>query len=214
MGVLQALEAIKVITATSTSEEGEGKRAEGEAKPTSMLIFSAYLPQQFRNIVFRRRKKSCTTCGNDPKITLPMFLDDSVDYATLCGVMNPVRVLRGEERVEAEEYERVRGRKEEHVLIDTRDATQFEICHLEGSVNVPIEDVRADAGSDGEARWMQHLRGGPVYLVCRLGNDSQEAVRLLKDRLGSVEDEKGRIKDIRGGLRAWRERVDGEFPEY
>jgi adenylyltransferase and sulfurtransferase len=214
MGVLQALESVKVLTSTSMAAEGRGEGEEEEAKPTSMLIFSAYSPQQFRNIVFRRRKKSCTTCGNDPRITLPMFLDDSVDYAALCGVVNPIHVLRGEERVEAEEYDRVRGRKEEHVLIDTRDATQFEMCHLEGSVNVPIENVRADVGSDGEARWMQHLRGGPVYLVCRLGNDSQEAVKLLKDRLESVEDEKGRIKDIRGGLRAWRERVDGEFPEY
>lgn len=208
MGVLQALEAIKLITAPEVC-----KGEEAEAKPTSMLIFSAFSAQQFRNIVFRRRKKSCAVCGKEPKITLSIFMDDSMDYVQLCGVVSPVNVLRREERVAAEEYERVRARGEGHVLIDTRDSTQFGICHLEGSVNVSIEELREGIG-EGETRWTEDLKGDkPVYVICRLGNDSQEAVRTLKDRLGE-KDGTERIRDISGGLRAWREKVDGEFPEY
>ena len=44
--------------------------------------------------------------------------------------------------------------------------------------------------------------------MCRLGNDSQLAVRLLKER-GIVD-----AKDIVGGLDRWAKDVDSSFPTY
>ena len=52
----------------------------------------------------------------------------------------------------------------------------------------------------------------PVYVVCRLGNDSQRAVQLLKDRFQSTVTME--IKDIKGGLTEWGNTVDPEFPKY
>jgi rhodanese-related sulfurtransferase len=49
----------------------------------------------------------------------------------------------------------------------------------------------------------------PVYVCCRLGNDSQASVRLLKDKYGFK-----RIWDIKGGLTEWSEKVDDKFPRY
>lgn len=50
-----------------------------------------------------------------------------------------------------------------------------------------------------------------VYIVCRRGNDSQRAVKLLKESLGDQTD---RIKDIIGGIHAWTHKIDPKFPIY
>ncbi|OJD21172.1 hypothetical protein ACJ73_07491 [Blastomyces percursus] len=53
----------------------------------------------------------------------------------------------------------------------------------------------------------------PIHVVCRLGNDSQVAVRKLKE-LGVDRGGERWVGDIRGGLRAWRDEVEAEFPDY
>ena len=48
-----------------------------------------------------------------------------------------------------------------------------------------------------------------VYVVCRLGNDSQLAVDALRGA-----GAKGVVQDLIGGLRAWSRDVDPKFPVY
>lgn len=47
-----------------------------------------------------------------------------------------------------------------------------------------------------------------MYVVCRLGNDSQIAVRTMQ-KLGIEQP-----RDIVGGLLSWSKHVDGSFPIY
>ena len=47
-----------------------------------------------------------------------------------------------------------------------------------------------------------------VYCICRYGNDSQLAVRLLK--ASGVHQ----VWDVQGGLAQWAEDVDTSFPKY
>lgn len=48
-----------------------------------------------------------------------------------------------------------------------------------------------------------------IYIVCRLGNDSQIAAQVLREaRPGSV------TKDLVGGLVGWAKDVDPNFPVY
>jgi adenylyltransferase/sulfurtransferase len=53
----------------------------------------------------------------------------------------------------------------------------------------------------------------PLVLVCRLGNDSQIAVRKLKE-LGLDDGGKIWVGDVKGGFKSWREDVDSSFPDY
>lgn len=59
--------------------------------------------------------------------------------------------------------------------------------------------------SMNETKW-----GNPrneVYVICRLGNDSQLAVKILEEHgIGA--------KDVVGGLHEWSNRVDTDFPTY
>lgn len=50
-----------------------------------------------------------------------------------------------------------------------------------------------------------------VFVVCRRGNDSQRAVRLLQSKFAELSIE---IKDIKGGLHQWSKEVDPAFPLY
>ena len=53
--------------------------------------------------------------------------------------------------------------------------------------------------------------GIAVFVVCRRGNNSQLAVLKLRHIL---KDQDVVIKDIAGGLTAWAEQVDSQFPIY
>ena len=87
---------------------------------------------------------------------------------------------------------------------------------------MPITKLDESATSNeprGEALeedWLEqlvHEQAGveAVYVVCRLGIDSQLAVRKIRGMKGM----EGRyVGDIRGGYRAWREEVDPEWPDY
>lgn len=52
-----------------------------------------------------------------------------------------------------------------------------------------------------------------VYVICKLGNDSQKAVQVLEKMSGSEVDSIT-VKDICGGLMAWAKRIDPTFPQY
>lgn len=73
--------------------------------------------------------------------------------------------------------------------------------------DVPLSELLAHPASylpdRGEAEQIH------VYVVCRLGNDSQIAARALRDVTDGHQ-----VKDVIGGLRAWSRDVDRNFPVY
>ncbi len=52
-----------------------------------------------------------------------------------------------------------------------------------------------------------------VFVVCKLGNDSQKAVQLL-EKISGQEIEQITVKDVIGGLMAWANKIDPSFPQY
>ncbi|KAL4800902.1 hypothetical protein BDV19DRAFT_3956 [Aspergillus venezuelensis] len=215
MGVLQALEAIKVLTS----------RAGGtEAAPPSLLIFSAYSTPQFRSIKLRSRRPNCAVCSVEPTVTLESVRSGSMDYVFFCGTVNTEDVLFPDERVTPLQYGKDVNNKGH--IIDVRDKVQFDICKLENSINIPFSTILASA-SNGSTKsasepsplpaWLPseiaNESDKPIYVVCRQGNDSQIAVRRLKE-LGLDRRGERRIVDIKGGFRSWREQVDPTWPDY
>lgn len=198
MGVLQALEAIKVIT-----------RPEGKDRANMMLIFSAMSDTPFRSVKMRGKRKDCFACSEQPSLTLE-GLKSSMDYVQFCGVPAPVNLLESWERLSAEEYDMMTKDKPAHVLLDVREKEHFELCNLEGSVNIPISRFMSHRG-DEVPDWVSDTISsvGPIYVVCRVGNDSQIAAKKLKD-MGLGQERP--IKDIKGGLKAWKDTFDRSMP--
>ncbi|KAI1786774.1 hypothetical protein LXA43DRAFT_1032466 [Ganoderma leucocontextum] len=218
IGNLQALEAIKLITGLH------------DGKPT-LLMYSALAMPSFRSVKLRTRRVTCPACGSgDEKVGR---IEDT-DFVALCGGERPDWVARGlvsgkpgdriyakvgvahitagvpAELTEMQELKHVLGDGERRVqVLDVRPRTEFGICHLLDSINIPIKELLADpsrwgGGGDGDGDGE-----GELYVVCRLGNDSQLAVSALRN-----EGMTGVVKDLVGGLRAWAREVDGNFPVY
>lgn len=96
-----------------------------------------------------------------------------------------------------------------HLLLDVREKVQFDICALPGSVR--ILSIKTDFPLDDFKLRMNELilklEGRTVFVVCRRGNDSQQAVKILKEH--SII-----AKDIIGGLEEWSKSIDSNFPTY
>ena len=101
-------------------------------------------------------------------------------------------------------------RDDSNMLIDVRDETQYAICALRGSINVPWTgnatswlEKASQNGVLGDA-WKQK------YVVCRVGNDSQLAAQAMMEHANMPIE----VKDIQGGFQSWRQDVDHEWPDY
>ncbi|KZF26767.1 hypothetical protein L228DRAFT_243281 [Xylona heveae TC161] len=248
MGVLQALETIKLITRRAASSSASGS----PEKPTpSLLLFSAYGSPPFRSIRLRSRRANCLACSAlSPEsgcITKESLSSGSLDYVQFCGVTKPVNILAADERVTATEYNNARKTgntgKEQGVLIDVREKVLYDICHIDNSINIPYSTIVAEsrrmpspspspstptsssveaqntqntqnlqeAGND--ATWFPNVpSNAPIHVICRLGNDSQLAVRRFQE-MGLAQGGNRYIGDIKGGLKAWKDEVDKSWPE-
>jgi rhodanese-related sulfurtransferase len=113
------------------------------------------------------------------------------------------------QEISAADYDQVRKRNEPHVLLDVRVPEQVDICKLPGSVNIPLKALvqRIDE--------VQELSNGskPVYVICRRGVFSVAATQLLSEKLAAYPKIKS-VTNIKGGLEAWRGKVDPSFPKY
>lgn len=202
MGVLQALEAIKMITKGLDNTE---------LKTPMMLVFSGMSDTPFRSVRIRGKRKGCFACDAENGLTLKE-MESSMDYVQFCGVRKPVEILQPEERITAEEYDRLAKSETEHLLLDVREKEHFDLCSIPGSINIPISKFmsnRGDGPPDGFPQDLSPL--APVYIVCRVGNDSQIAAQKLK-ALGLDNGGDRFIGDINGGLRAWKNTVDPSLP--
>ncbi|XP_020839873.1 adenylyltransferase and sulfurtransferase MOCS3 [Phascolarctos cinereus] len=208
LGCLQALEVIKIAAGLGPSYSG------------SLLLFDA-LGGQFRCIRLRGRRSDCVACGDQPTVTRLQ------DYEAFCGSSatdkcRSLQLLSQEERVSAAHYKQVLDAGEPHLLLDVRPKVEVDICCLPHALHIPLSRLeRRDAESlrllgDAVRKGKQTIQKGtlfPIYVICKLGNDSQKAVKVLQS-LSIKELDSLLARDIVGGLMAWATKVDPTFPQY
>jgi rhodanese-related sulfurtransferase len=76
------------------------------------------------------------------------------------------------------------------VLLDVRETAEWEAGHAPGALHLPLSRLTAGASLPAVAQ------GKPVVAICRSGNRSQQAAKLLAGR--GVE-----ATDVTGGMTAW-----------
>ncbi|KAI1353025.1 ThiF family protein [Xylaria sp. FL0043] len=234
MGVLQALEAIKLIAAginTHTEPKNENgnenkfNQSQPKERPTpSLLLFSATLSTPFRSIRMRGRRADCFACSAASTLTLKELRAGSLDYVQFCGVTVPINILQPEERVSATIYykstlqDETEKKKKRSLLLDVREKEHFDIANIPGSINIPFSTFQSKSRStlNGDAahlEWLPQDVGSdvPIYVVCRVGNDSQLVTKKLKD-MGLDRHGERFIGDIKGGMKAWKLEVDHTMP--
>ncbi|XP_072206413.1 adenylyltransferase and sulfurtransferase MOCS3 [Excalfactoria chinensis] len=208
VGCIQALEVLKIVSGMGSSFN------------RFMLMFDAR-EGRFRNIKLRPKKSDCAVCGDNPSVTCLQ------DYEAFCGSSatdkcKTLHLLSSEDRISVEEYKTLLDEQVPHVLLDVRPQVEVDICRLEHAVHIPLsklEEKDKECLENLEKRICEEKQrtdgqaSFPVYVVCKLGNDSQKAVRILQElpvkACGPIL-----AKDIKGGLMTWASRIDPTFPQY
>jgi adenylyltransferase and sulfurtransferase len=181
IGVLQAVEAIKVLTGV------------GEPLTRRLLLFDA-LSATVRTVRLRARNPACPACGDAPTLDPASF-----DYAGFTGAPahdagpEPLRLLGEGDRVDAPPA----PSSSSVAILDVRPAAQWDLGRLPGSVSLPFR------GGEDAAAWAEEAKSlvkgaGRVVVVCRRGNDSQRAVVALRESGCEAE-----VVDLRGGVSGW-----------
>ncbi|XP_059612521.1 adenylyltransferase and sulfurtransferase MOCS3 [Phlebotomus argentipes] len=194
IGSLMSLEAIKILL----DFQGVLSR--------SLLVFDGF-DGRFRTLKLRGKTADCASCSENPTII------ELIDYEMFCGAPandkdRQVDLLQSNERISAQEYLEITTTKTPHLLVDVRMPNEMEICALQNSMNISIEDIKSskieDIAKDLASKKL------PIFIVCRRGNDSQKAVKMLKEHIKG----ENAPKDIIGGLHAWTKNIDPGFPIY
>ena len=200
IGTLQAVEAIKVVTGI------------GNVMHDRLMMYDA-LHCSFLNIKKPPAKRNCAVCSSDATIKSMKDSAESLEKVrgpSVCSRHNSDG-LSPEQNISCDDYNTVRKEGKPHVLLDVRVTRQFEICSLEGSVNLPLEQLTSEIDQ------VQKLSHGelPVYCLCRRGVASAEAVNILQ-KAKDDESSKGihSVYNISGGLNSWVSNVDSSFPSY
>jgi adenylyltransferase/sulfurtransferase len=237
IGCLQALEVQKVLIPTAA--------AEGGVMSGRMLFFDG-LRGTYRMMRMRPRQPLCRSCGapadHREKITSLASVGTSYEAGACVRVPN---TLPPEHRVSAKEAAQRLLRTadggptcSEHdgttaaVLVDVREAPQYDMCALPGSVSLPLSRLKAAADPIAEltVALATHADVGPtrcadVYLVCRRGNASVLAVQRLlaampgQSNSGVSGADNGlsgvwSLRNVDGGLNALVREAGLDFPDY
>ncbi|KAK4224790.1 hypothetical protein QBC38DRAFT_484649 [Podospora fimiseda] len=230
MGVAQAGEAIKILA--SNLHLPSSSSSSPFIEPNLLLythdLSSGISPFTFRAVKMGSRKKTCFACGENSPSTLTLQgikSGTAPNYDQFCGLNTPPKnLLPQQDRISPSEYYHAleKGELPPHLLIDTREKEHFSFGSIQGAVNLPFgaflskcfkikksgEDEKGDDILPAEAKELSE--DAPIFVVCRRGLDSQEAVEKLKE-LGVDRGGKRKIMDIRGGMKAWKEEVDPDF---
>ena len=120
-------------------------------------------------------------------------------------------ILDKNQRISVKEYHQ-EIMNSNHILLDVRTEPEMDICQLKNSVNIPLFDIGKIEAIEKISDLVEEKQTDQLILVCRRGNDSQMAVKLLEKNLKNNSELV--IKDIIGGLQAWSDKIDKNFPKY
>ena len=118
IGVLQALEAIKLIINVGESLVGR-------------LLYVDALKMKFREFNLRR-DPNCPVCGKNPTITTP------IDYEQFCGNIPTVQTVPS---INVRELKRKMDARENFSLIDVREPFEFDIAKIDGATLIPLGEI-------------------------------------------------------------------------
>jgi adenylyltransferase/sulfurtransferase len=182
IGTIQAIEALKLLLGT------------GEPLIGRLLLFDA-LEMRFRELKLRKNPE-CVLCS--PHATQTGL----IDYAEFCGVLSPSAqaAASGVPEMSPLELKEELDSSDPPLLVDVRDAEEWEISHIEGAHLIPLNEL--------PERVDELTRAKELVLYCRSGNRSARATRQLLD-LGFAN-----VKSLRGGINQWARQVDPSLPQY
>ncbi|PYV14868.1 MAG: molybdenum cofactor biosynthesis protein MoeB [Acidobacteria bacterium] len=165
----------------------------GEPLVGRLLLFDA-LRMSFRELRLRK-DPDCPICGEHPTIHA------LIDYNQFCGVTAQLEpALPSDWEIDPVELKARLDRNEPLYLLDVREPHEWQICRIPQAHLIPLGEL--------PARMNQLSTADNIVAYCRSGVRSGKAVDLLR-KTGFT-----RIKNLKGGILAWSDKVDPSVPKY
>ncbi len=185
IGTLQATEAIKLVL-------GQGNTLNGR-----LMLYDA-LGMKFREMKLRK-DKNCTICSDNPTIT------ELIDYEQFCGILpQEEKTVPADMEIEPTAVKTMMDNKKSFKLVDVREPSEYGICKIDGSILIPLGDVKA--------RDRALLNGldpsDEIITHCHHGVRSLTAAEILKE-MGF-----NNVKSMSGGIDEWSIQIDETVARY
>jgi len=186
IGVIQATESIKVITGI------------GEPLIGRFLIYDA-LKMKFRELKLRKDPE-CPVCGTNPTVT------KLIDYDQFCGIAPASHVAEhsggsvNEWEITPVELKKRLDAGETPFILDVREPNEYQINRIAGSTLIPLGEL--------PRRYQELPRDREIVTQCKMGGRSAKAMDFLKS-VGFT-----RVKNLRGGILEWIDKVDPSQAKY
>jgi len=180
VGALQAAEAIKLVLGS------------GESLVGRLLLVDA-LGMRFREMTLAR-DPDCPVCGEHPT------LQQLIDYDAFCGA--PRARPKDETRmvITPAELKAELDSGASLTVLDVREAWEWDLCHIEGSVHIPLSQL--------PERLPELPQGVGVVTLCHHGGRASQAARFL------MANGVAQVRVLQGGVEGWAEQVDPGMARY
>ncbi len=190
LGVLPGL--IGCIQATEAVKLILGR---GEPLIGRLLLYDA-LQMSFREFKVRRNPK-CPICGDNPTIK------QLIDYDQFCGIRGqegPAMAEQTSGETTVDELKQRLDRGEKVFILDVRNPEEYQISRIPGSTLIPLPEL--------PQRFAELDRDQEMVVHCKSGMRSQKAIQFLRQQ-GFTK-----LKNLKGGILAWADRIDPTMPKY
>jgi adenylyltransferase/sulfurtransferase len=154
-----------------------------------LLLFNA-LDMRFKELKLKKNP-GCPVCGKNPTVK------ELIDYEAFCGV-NEEHDPKFEMSVQG--LKRALDDKRSIVVLDVREPFEYEIAHIDGSKLIPL-------GQLGQ-RVNELDTADQIVVYCHTGVRSAQAVSFLNG-LGFKK-----VKNLKGGIKAWTREIDQSLQTY
>ncbi len=168
---------------------------QGEPLIGRLLLYDA-LRMRFQEFKIRRNPK-CPLCGDQPTIT------KLIDYEQFCGVRGqeaPAPAAADATETTVEELKARLDRGDKVFILDVRNPEEYAICQIPGSVLLPLPQLGQRFGELDKNREM--------VVHCKSGMRSARAIAFLRQQ-GFTK-----LKNLKGGILAWADKIDRGMPKY
>jgi len=190
LGVLPGV--IGVIQATETVKLMLGI---GEPLIGRFLIYDA-LKMRFRELKLKK-DPDCPVCGTHPTVT------KLIDYEQFCGIHpepQQAAATGNPWEITAVELKRQMDAGEDPFILDVREPNEYQINRIPGSTLIPLGEL--------PRRYQELDPDRSIVALCKMGSRSAKAVDYLRT-VGFKN-----IKNLRGGILEWIDKVDPSQPKY
>ena len=186
IGVIQATESIKLMLGI------------GEPLIGRFLIYDA-LKMKFRELKLRK-DPDCPVCGTHPTVT------KLIDYEQFCGIHPEPQAAQttgasvNEWEITPVELKQRMDAGETPLILDVREPNEYQINRIPGSTLIPLGEL--------PRRYQELPRDREIVAHCKMGGRSAKAQDFLKS-VGFTK-----VKNLRGGILEWIDKVDPTQPKY